>query len=110
MAVTALQIAHTQVAASATSYYTSTNAATMVQKATAFNSDSSARTIDIWVVVSGGSATDANKILEGKSIDVNATEILHALEGHVIPSGSSLFAQASTGSVITLAISGLKIT
>lgn len=109
MAINFTQAVQDQVANSTATYYTATNKKLKIDKATGFNSDGSAATLDVWIVPSGGTAGDGNKIIEGKSILSGATEILYELEGHIIPSGSTLQASSGTNDAITLTISGFEI-
>ena len=89
---------------SATAFYTTpaVRVAT-IRKAVVFNSDSSDRTIDIWIANDGGAAADANKLVTevvaaGKSFFPN-------LPGKALPQGGKLYAAIDSGTSVTLDLS-----
>lgn len=72
------------------------------------NNDATARTIDVYVVPSGGSATAATQIIKGLSIDAGDTYVLN-LEKLVLDNGDAIEASASVGSQVTATISYIAI-
>lgn len=73
------------------------------------NANASSRTIEVWLVPNGGSATDATLIvpgvtIEGKSlIQIDFYQVLDT-------AGDTIQAEASAASSITITVSGAEIT
>lgn len=81
-----------------------------INSASAYNSDSSDRTVDIYIVASGGAGAAAvgNQIYAGKLIPAGQSVDLDLLRGKNIIGAGSLVAKASTTAVVSLAVSGLE--
>lgn len=81
-----------------------------INSALAYNADTAAITIDVYVVASGGSgaAAAANQLLASKLIPAGATVNLSELRGVNIIGPGSLVAKASTTNKITLTVSGVE--
>src|SRR3990167_3266036 len=97
-----------QIAASATTYYTSTNCRTRLDKVTLTNPTVTNRIVTVYKIVSGGSASNTTTaayqktVLAGQSVDV--TE----LEGHWLEDAGFVQALADSATAVTLMISGIK--
>lgn len=99
-----------QLTGSETTLYTSdASTYTIIDKFTAYNSDSVARTLTVRIVASGGSA-GATNIVVLKSLAAGETYYFPELVGHVLAPGDFLSALASTTSVINVRASGRKVT
>lgn len=91
-------------------YYTApTNTKTLLKKVTLTNTSANAETVDLHLVETGGSAGDANKILDGVAIGPGKTYEVYEAEGHIMNSGDFIRALASTVSVVNIQISGVEI-
>ena len=110
MASKLTQLGQAVLAVSTSILYTATNVRATITKATAYNTDASARTVTVYIVPSGGTAGDSNCIIEELSIAAGGTEILSQLEGHTVPLNGSIQALASSAAQVTLTISGLEVT
>jgi hypothetical protein len=86
--------------------YTSDNVYTTITAATAFNGSGGAETVDIHIVASGGTATDANKVYEALSLADGETKGLQFLVGHTLGRGDTIRAVASTADTVALRLSG----
>lgn len=84
----------------------------MIRSASAYNSDSSDRTIDIYIVASGGAGAAAvgNQILNDLLIPAGKTVQLDSLVGKNIIGAGSLVAKASVTNVVALFVSGYEQT
>lgn len=84
----------------------------MIRSASAYNSDTSDRTIDIYIVASGGagSAAAGNTIYSALLIPAGKTVQLDALVGKNIIGAGSLVAKASVTNVVSLAVTGYEQT
>lgn len=92
-------------------YYTSpANKKTIISKLVFCNTGSKAEKIDVHLVVSGGSASAANKVISGKTIDAGETWPAYMLEGVALPPGTFLQAKSDTASsAITITGSGVEV-
>jgi len=111
MSVTINQlIAPQQVAATATTYYTSTRATTRIDSFTLTNTDTAAQTVTVYVIASGGSASAANMIISAKSIQPGECYIATEMIGKTLPASSFVQALCSTASKVTIEASGIVVT
>lgn len=81
----------------------------VIQKATATNLDTVARTITVHLVPSGGSASDTNAILKAYPVPAAFTLDLPDLGSHVLEPGSTIQALASVASMCSLRVSGVEV-
>lgn len=95
-----------QPTATAAAIYTSTSVTTTLSAATAFNGSGGPETLDVWLVPSGDSETDANKLYEGLSVADGATVDLTALVGHALNPGDAVYAMSSTAATISVRLTG----
>lgn len=94
-------------AASSAAVYTSTNTCTTITAFSVVNTTGSAVTLDAWIVESGGSVADSKRILNGYSVAANeAGAGIEAPTVQTMPKNSELHLQASSGSALTVTISG----
>jgi hypothetical protein len=93
----------------AASIYTNSKASVRIDKVTVCNSDASARTIDIWFLPTGQSATQANHVESAKSIAANTTVELPELQGQVLAKGTAIQVQASSPNVLSIIVSGTQL-
>lgn len=99
-----------QIAASATTYYTATNVAARIDKCTVSNTGAAARTFSIYLVPSAGAAGVTNQIIVTRSINIGETYTCPEIVGHWLNAGQFLAAIASTASELTLRVSGIEVT
>jgi len=102
-------IAGSQVAASATTYYTATNVRTRVDKMTACNTTAGAITLTVYRITVGGSASAANTIISARSIAPGETYTCPEAVGHWLAPGDFIQALASSATSITLMASGVEV-
>ena len=99
-----------QLATSATAEYTAPgNTTTILKKVTVTNTTSSAQTVTIYLVASGGSAGASNCITSAQTVAANAVYEAYECENHVLMTGDSIQALASAASSLTLRVSGIEI-
>ena len=94
-----------QVPDSATALVTATKTQT-IDAAVVCNTSASSVTLQVWIVIDGGSTGDDHKIYDALSVDADSETSLALLINHAIPAGAKLFAQASAATSLTLTISG----
>lgn len=92
-----------------TTQYTATNVTAIIDKFTATNYDTVARTISVNLVASGGSATNDNLIVKTKTLQPAETYTFPELVGQVLSSGSFVSTIAGTGTSINIRASGREI-
>ena len=103
-------VAPVQLSSAQTTQYT-TPAATrcIIDKATATNTDTVARTFSVNLVQSGGSAGAANLVLDNKSLQPDETYLCPELVGQVLDPGAFVSTIASAASAITFRVSGREV-
>lgn len=109
MATTAKRLAQNTVAASATTYYTcpASTRAVLGEVILCNTSTTTACTVTLHLVASGGSAGVTNMVLNAYAIGPKETKIL-ALKA-VIEAGGTLQALASSAGVVCLTASGIEV-
>lgn len=100
----------TQISNATTTYYTSTNKRTRIDKMTVCNSTAGAQTFDMHIVPSGGSASASNQIVDGKSVGAGETYLCPEAVGHWLEPGDTIQAVASAASALSLVASGIEVT
>jgi len=99
-----------QLTSSAATYYTCpTNTKTLIKKATFTNTDSSARTITLYLVPIGGTAGVTNILSDAVSVASLTTYEAFEAEGHILEAGGTLQALADVGAKVTFQASGVEI-
>lgn len=96
---------------SATTEYTAPlNTKAIIDKFTATNVDSGAVTITVYIVPSGGTATDSNMIIKAYSISAGATQDFSSLQNQILNTGDFISILASVASKMVIRISGREVT
>lgn len=95
--------------ASQTTQYTATNVSTIIDKFTATNYDTTARTISVNLVTQFDNAGNQNLIVKSKTLLASETYTFPELVGHVLAPGGSISTIASSASAINIRASGREI-
>ncbi len=95
--------------ATQTTQYTATNVTTIIDKFTATNYDTVARTISVNLVALSGSAGNDNLIVKTKTLQPSETYTFPELVGQVLANGNFISTIASTGTSINIRASGREI-
>ena len=95
--------------ASQTTQYTSTNVSTIIDKFTATNYDTTARTISVNLVTQFDNAGNQNLIVKTKTLLPSETYTFPELVGHVLASGGYISTLASAASAINIRASGREV-
>ena len=93
-----------------TTQYTATNAKAIIDKFTATNTSAANVTLSVNLVTSGGSAGNANLVVDARAVVPGETYTCPELVGQVLESGSFISTIASAASALTLRVSGREIT
>ena len=100
-----------QLAVAATTQYTvPTGTRTIIDKATVTNTDTSNRTFSVNLVTSGGSASNANLVIDTRAVVPDETYLCPELIGQVLGPGDFISTTASAATALTLRISGREVT
>lgn len=99
-----------QLTTGALTYYTATNLAASITNATITNTTGGAVTATVYIIPSGGTAGATNVKISARSIAAGETYLCPELIGADVMSGGIIQALASSGSALTLMISGLEVT
>jgi hypothetical protein len=99
-----------QMEASQTTQYTATNVRAIIDKATVTNTDTVARTFSVNIVTSGGSAGNANLVIDTRTVQPDETYLCPELVGQVLAPGGFISTIASNATSLTLRVSGREIT
>lgn len=94
----------------ATTQYTANGVSAIIDKFTATNYDTVARTITVNLVTSGGSVGNDNKIVAAKALQANETYTFPELVGHVLAPGGFISTIASNATGINIRASGREVT
>jgi hypothetical protein len=99
-----------QLEATQTTQYTATSAKALIDKATVTNTDTVNRTFSVNIVQSGGSATNANLIIDDRTVIPGETYLCPELIGHELDPGAFISTVASAATALTMRVSGREIT
>ena len=99
-----------QLEATQTTQYTATNAKAIIDKATVTNTDTVNRTFSVNLVTSGGSAGNANLVIDDRTVVPGETYLCQELVGQALESGGFISTIASAATALTLRVSGREIT
>lgn len=99
-----------QMEATQTTQYTATNARAIIDKATVTNTDTVNRTFSVNLVTSGGSAGNANLVIDDRTVVPGETYLCQELVGQALESGGFISTIASAATALTLRVSGREIT
>jgi hypothetical protein len=104
-------IAGSQLTGSAATYYTApANTKCIVKRLTLCNTSATPATATIYLIASGGSASDSNTITKTKTLYPAETWSCPDAEGHVLEAGGFIQALASAATSITIIGSGVEVT
>ena len=95
--------------ATQTTQYTATNVSAIIDKFTATNYDTSARTISVNLVTQFDNSGNQNLIVKAKTLLPSETYTFPELVGHVLAPGGYISTIASTGTSINIRSSGREI-
>lgn len=95
--------------ATQTTQYTATNVSTIIDKFTATNYDTSARTISVNLVTSLDTAGNNNLVIKNKTLLPSETYTFPELVGHILAPSGYISTLASTGTAINIRASGREI-
>ena len=101
-----LQMQNTQT----TQYTAPASTKAIIDKATVTNTDTVSRTFSVNLVNSGGSAGNANLVIDDRAVVPGETYMCPELVGQMLESGSFISTIASAASALTLRVSGREIT
>jgi hypothetical protein len=90
--------------------YTANGVTTIIDKFTATNYDTVARTISVNLVTTAGSAGNNNLIVKTKSLQPSETYTFPEIVGQALLAGDFISTIASTGTSVTIRSSGREIT
>lgn len=111
MATTPKRLCSVELTTSAAAQYTAgTGVSTQIHACTITNNDSSARTVSVWLVPSGGSADDTNIIVKDRALNVGQSYVVREALNHWLAAGGAIHASASANSAVTLVASGVEFT
>ena len=111
MAVTAKTLIEGKIAENVqTTQYTASAVLASIDKFTGINHSALAATISIHIVESGGTAGDANLIVENKTIQPGQTYTFPEVVGHILSVGSFISTIAGTSGAISIRASGREFT
>ena len=96
--------------AAQTTQYTSTGLTTIIDKFTATNHDTVARTISVNLVTSAGSAGTTNLIVKTKNLQAGETYTFPEIVGQILGVGDFISTIASNASSINIRASGREVT
>lgn len=82
----------------------------VIDKATVTNTDTVSRTFSANLVTSGGSAGNANLVIDARAVQPGETYTCPELVGQVLNTGDFLSTIASAATALTLRVSGREIT
>lgn len=94
--------------ATATYYTAAAGTRTRIDACTAFNGSASTATFDLHLVPNGSSASDTNKIVEGRAVSPGASLVVQEALGHWIEPSGTIQAVASANTAISLVVSGIE--
>ena len=95
--------------ASQTTQYTATNVSAIIDKFTATNYDTSARTISVNLVTGFDNAGNQNLIVKAKTLLPSETYTFPELVGHILAPGGYISTLASAASAINIRASGREV-
>ena len=103
-------VAPLQMQATQTTQYTATLAKALIDKATVTNTDTVNRSFSVNLVQSGGTAGNANLIIDDRTVVPGETYLCPELVGHELDPGAIISTIASAATALTLRVSGREIT
>jgi VCBS repeat-containing protein len=112
MTVTAKALVEAKFAANTntTEYTAPSSAKTIIDKFTVTNTDSSARTVSIHIVASGGSVGDQYLIVKDKSLTAGESATVSEMQNQILNTGDFISVVASVASKVVIRVSGREVT
>lgn len=111
MAVTPKRLIASQLlTGSAATYYTATNCKARIDSFTLTNTDTSAVTVTVYIIASGGTASADETIISAKSLAAGECYTCPELVGGWLESGEFVQAFAGTASKVVIRSSGIEVT
>jgi len=93
-----------------TTQYTASGVTTIIDKFTATNYDTAARTLSVNLVTSGDAAGNQNLIVKTKTLQAGETYTFPEIVGQVLASGGFISTIASAATTINIRASGREVT
>ena len=93
-----------------TQYTAPASTKAIIDKATVTNTDTVNRNFSVNLVTSGGSAGNANLVIDDRAVQPGETYTCPELVGQVLSSGDFISTIASAATALTLRVSGREIT
>jgi hypothetical protein len=93
-----------------TTQYTAASVTAVIDTFKVTNTTGAAVAFSVNIVQSGGTASDANLLIDAKSIAAGETYTCPELTGEVLQSGSFISTLAGSATSLTIRCSGLEIT
>lgn len=91
-------------------YIVPTNRSTTITRITFTNTTSTDYFVSLWFVANGDSPTDSNNIINEDFVAAGEAFSPSVVEGHTLPSGTSIQVAAEAATSITIVASGTEIT
>lgn len=112
MAVVAKPLVNAKFAASSanTEYTTPASTRTIIDKCTATNTTGGAVTLSVWLIPSGGSRGNSNKIIDAVSVPANTCKDFSELQNQILGTGDTIDILAGSATSINIKVSGREIT
>lgn len=102
-------VSGSQIAATATTYYTTpANTKAKITAFTLCNTTGTNRTVDVHLVPSGGSADATNQVVDALAINANTSVIVSEAIGHVLEASGTIQCTADAATAVTLVVSGIE--
>lgn len=92
-----------------TTQYTATGVATIIDKFTATNFDTVARSLTVHLMQPGGTAADSTLVAKTKTLQAAESYTFPEVVGHVLSPGGFISTTASAGSAIAIRASGREV-
>jgi hypothetical protein len=92
-----------------TTQYTATGVNAIIDKFTATNYDTVARTLSVNLVTSGGTAGNDNLAVKAKTLQAGETYTFPEIVGHILAPGGFISTNASTATSISIRASGREV-
>ncbi len=93
----------------ATTQYTANGVNAIIDKFTATNYDTVARTITVHLVTVGGTAADSTLAVKAKTLQAGETYTFPEIVGHILAPGGFISTTASAASAVTIRASGREV-
>lgn len=111
MSITAKALVGTKYASGSVTleYTVPSSTRTIIDKFTATNTDSSARTLTVHIVPLADSQGAQHTVVKAKSIAADETFDFTSIQNQILNAGDKFYVTASVGSVVTIRLSGREV-